>query len=129
MFQIVQINDRIRPVLVSMFDELGEPEQVLTPGSPSPLVVHEYMGQLTYVTMGEGYIALAGQTFELATDDLIVMAPGCEHSFLCPSGTLHLRHWHWPQELLATDRTILMGELRMGSTLAQATTSTDTEPA
>jgi quercetin dioxygenase-like cupin family protein len=107
MFQITKVSEELRPVLAGMLDELGEPAQVLTADSPHPLVVHRSMGQLTFVAGGNGYVSLAGQTHRLEPGDLIVMAPGCEHAFLCPAGLLHLRHWHWPQRLLDTDRAVL----------------------
>ena len=69
-----------------MFEELGEPIQVLTPDSERPLVVHRLMGQLTLVTRESGFASLQGETLTIRLGDLLILAPGCEHSFLCPVG-------------------------------------------
>ena len=108
MFQAQKVTDELRPILTTMFDALGEPPQVLTTQSPHPLVVHHVMGQITFVAAGTGLASLAGHTLELNPGDLFIMSPGCEHAFLCQGDDLHLRHWHWPQALLETDRTVLV---------------------
>lgn len=115
MFQLLKIDRGVLSALCDMFDELDEPVQVLTGESPRPLVVHRTMGQLTLVRAGRGYASLGGETLPIEAGDLLVMAPGCEHSFRCPSGELELRHWHWPQALLNTDRTILADTLDFGA--------------
>jgi mannose-6-phosphate isomerase-like protein (cupin superfamily) len=107
MFQLLKIEQHLTQALAEMFAELGEPAQALGPDSPHPLVVHGVMGQLTLVVSGTGFASLAGETFAIEPGDLIVMEPGCQHSFYCPVDELVLRHWHWPQALLDTDRVII----------------------
>ncbi|MEV6927298.1 AraC family ligand binding domain-containing protein [Dactylosporangium sp. NPDC051485] len=107
MFQYVRIDDAVLPALLDMFDRLGEGSQVLTADSPHPLVRHGTMGQLTLIRRGHGYITIAGHHQTIGPGDLFIMAPGCPHAFRCLDGELELGHWHWPQELLDTDREIL----------------------
>ncbi|MEU4283594.1 cupin domain-containing protein [Nocardiopsis dassonvillei] len=89
-----------------MFDELGEPAQRLTSHSPSPLVMHKHMSQLTVVAEGAGLICLDGSEMPIKKGDLAILSETCPHSFRA-TPELILRHWHWPQELLETDRLIL----------------------
>ncbi|MGH8902250.1 MAG: AraC family ligand binding domain-containing protein [Egibacteraceae bacterium] len=90
--------------LERMFDDLGEPPQVLTAASDRPIVVHRSVGQMTLITQGSGYALLGDQEFEVGRGDLLILAPGCEHAFHSPDKALILRHWHWPQAALADDR-------------------------
>ncbi|MBF6064435.1 AraC family ligand binding domain-containing protein [Nocardia terpenica] len=106
-FQRIRIDDALLPAVVEMFDELGEPVQVLTPDSDRPLVVHHIMGQVTLIAGGTGYVLMDDAEFAVGPGDLLVLSPRCRHSFYCPEGELTLRHWHWPQRELHTDRTIL----------------------
>lgn len=106
-YQRLRIDPDLLPALRDMFDELGEPVQVLTPDSARPLVVHSVMGQLTLIADGLGYALLDGAEFAVEPGDLLVLLPECRHSFYCPDGELTLRHWHWPQRELFVDRTIL----------------------
>jgi hypothetical protein len=117
-FQLVKCDDGIPEGVAQMLEELGEPQQVLTPDSPRPLVVHRVMGQMTLVVSGAGLALLAGRTVALAAGDLLILTPGCEHSFAAVSGDLQLRHWHWPQALLHEDRIILKEEAHFGALVA-----------
>ncbi len=120
MFKIVKCDNGIAAGLAQMLEELGEPHQVLTHDSPRPLVVHRVMGQMTLVVSGAGLAALAGQTVTLAAGDLLILTPGCTHSFAAIGGDLHLRYWHWPQALLHEDRTILEDEADFGPVVAES---------
>jgi mannose-6-phosphate isomerase-like protein (cupin superfamily) len=119
-FKIVKCDGGIFDGITQMLDELGEPRQVLNGASPRPLVVHRVMGQMTLVVSGAGLAQLAGETVSLSAGDLLVLTPGCEHSFAAIGGELHLRHWHWPQAMLLEDRTILKDEVDFGSVLAES---------
>ncbi|MGW0523243.1 cupin domain-containing protein [Crossiella sp. NPDC003009] len=113
MYQVVSIEEPMWPSLREMFDELGEPPQVLTRDSPHPLVVHEVMGQLTFVQEGSGFISLDGDERAVKAGDLLILSARCEHAFLSAvDGELVLRHWHWPAALLETDRKILTWDYR-----------------
>lgn len=118
MFKIVKCDDGIFDSIGQMLEELGEPPQVLAHDSPRPLVVHRVMGQMTLVVKGAGFAVLAARTVALAAGDLLILTPGCEHSFAAVGGDLHLRHWHWPQALLDQDRVILMDEADFGTVVA-----------
>lgn len=107
MFQQFAVQPALLRQLAAMFHELGEPAQVLTPDSPRPLVVHHVVSQLTLVVEGHGLGAFAGTVLELFPGTLLLLAPGCEHAFRAPRGQLVLQHWHWPQDHLASDRTIV----------------------
>ena len=119
MFKIVNCDGGIFDGIAQMLDELGEAHQVLTGDSPRPLVVHHVMGQMTLVASGAGLAQLGGQTVPLAAGDLLILTPGCEHSFAAIGGELHLRHWHWPQAMLHEDRTIVKEEADFGPVLAE----------
>jgi len=108
MFQALKVSDEMRSVLTTMLDALGEPPQVLTTDSPHPLIVHRVMGQITFVAAGTGLASLAGQAVELNPGDVFILSPNCEHAFRCQGDALELRHWHWPQALLETDRIVLV---------------------
>ncbi|GAB2961006.1 cupin domain-containing protein [Saccharothrix stipae] len=114
MFQRLRIEEPVLPAVREMFTHLGEPVQVLTPDSGRPLVVHHVMGQLTMIDRGTGYITVDGQAFPLTAGDLYVISPGTPHSFRSTGDELHLRHWHWPQHLLHTDREILLPHVEFG---------------
>ena len=88
-------------------DFLRSSWQVLTVDSDHPLVMHHSMGQLTLIRRGHGHIAINGHHRPISAGDLFIMAPGCPHAFRCLDGELELHHWHWPQELLLTDREII----------------------
>lgn len=118
MFKLVKCDNGISDGIAQMLEELGEPQQVLTHDSPRPLVVHRVMGQMTLVVKGAGLAILAGRTVALAAGDLLILTPGCEHSFTAVGGDLHLRHWHWPQALLHEDRTILKDEADFDTVVA-----------
>jgi hypothetical protein len=118
-FQFVNCDNGIADGIAQMLEELGEPPQVLTPDSPRPLVVHRVMGQMTLVVNGAGLALLAGRTVELTAGDLLILTPGCEHSFAAVGGDLQLRHWHWPQALLHEDRIILKEEADFATVVAE----------
>jgi mannose-6-phosphate isomerase-like protein (cupin superfamily) len=111
MHKLVSNEPETAAALAAMLRELGEPEQILTVESPRPLVVHRVMGQLTLVLGGHGLVSLDGDVKSLQQGDLLILAPGCEHSFAALDGALHLAHWHWPHELLDEDRTVLDEEV------------------
>ena len=94
---------------------------MLTGESGRSLVVHHRMGQLALVRRGRGYASLDGETISIEGGDLIIMAAGCKHSFMCPHDELELRHWHWPQALLHTDRTILVGTFDFSDAASRGT--------
>ncbi|MGH3829166.1 MAG: cupin domain-containing protein [Pseudonocardiaceae bacterium] len=123
MYQLLKIDHEVLPVLGGMFDELGEPIQVLTPESTRPLVVHHTMGQVTLVCRGRGHVSLDGESLPIKEGDLIIMAAGCEHSFMCTQGKLALRHWHWPRALLHADRVILVDTYDFGEATGRGTAS------
>jgi hypothetical protein len=104
--QVISIDSSLLPTLRDMFDNLGEPAQVLSVDSDRPLVLHSQMGQVTLVTSGYGYISLDGIERPIRVGSLAVLSKGCPHAFYTP-GHLELRHWHWPQALLSLDRTIV----------------------
>jgi mannose-6-phosphate isomerase-like protein (cupin superfamily) len=114
LFQLIKCGDDIFGTVTTMLDELGEAPQMLTRDSPRPLVVHRVMGQITLVLSGDGLARLAGRTVALAPGDLVILTPGCEHSFAAVGGDLQLRHWHWPQALLHEDRIILQDNVDLG---------------
>lgn len=118
MFKLVKCENGISGGLADMLDELGEPRQVLTPDSTRPLVVHRVMGQMTLVLSGSGLALVAGRTIALEADHLLILLPGCEHSFAATSEELHLRHWHWPRAVLDEDRTILRDDVAFAATVA-----------
>lgn len=111
MFQVVRCKPQIALDLAAMLDELGEPPQTLSSNSPRPLVVHRTMGQLTLVVGGRGQALLDNQVVALGSGDLLMMAPGCKHSFAAVDGDLRLRHWHWPQALRNKDRVIVSDQV------------------
>jgi hypothetical protein len=116
MHQLTRIDEAMLPTLAEMFGRLGEPPQTLTADSPQPLVIHRKMGQLTLVAAGAGYISLDGAEHMVQAGDLAVLSRDCPHAFRTDS-RLELRHWHWPQEYLETDRSILQAHysFRLGS--------------
>ncbi|MGH3885199.1 MAG: AraC family ligand binding domain-containing protein [Pseudonocardiaceae bacterium] len=118
MFKLVKCENGISDGIAQMLEELGEPPQVLTHDSPRPLVVHREMGQMTLVARGAGLAHLAGRTVALAAGDLLILTPGCKHSFAAVGGDLHLRHWHWPQALLNEDRSVLQDDVDFGPVAA-----------
>jgi len=106
-FQQFAVQPALLQHLAGMFQGLEEPAQVLAPESPRPLVVHRVVSQLTLVAEGRGVASLAGKELELSPGTLLLLAPGCEHAFGAAGGRLVLHHWHWPQDQLAADRTVL----------------------
>jgi mannose-6-phosphate isomerase-like protein (cupin superfamily) len=106
-YQRFRVAAPLRAELVRMFADLGEPEQMLTVDSPRPLVVHRAVGQLTFVAGGRGLAVLGGEQIAIEEGDLLLIAPGCTHSFHAPGPPLRLRHWHWPPAALADDRAVL----------------------
>lgn len=120
MFQHIKIELHLVAHLSNMFEELGEPAQVLDATSPHPLVIHYVVSQMSLVIAGSGYASLAGREISIATGDLLLLAPGCAHAFRTSGGDLVLRHWHWPQDRLADDRFILSNQHEFGSLPAHA---------
>jgi hypothetical protein len=106
LFQRFSVNSALGREMTRMFDELPEPLQVLLPDSPHPLVEHRIMGQLTAVVGGTGWVCTDGVEYEVSVGDLILIAPRCSHAFLARD-RLELRHHHWPQAQLDSDRYIL----------------------
>lgn len=110
MFQHIEVKPQLLAHLSRMFEELGEPAQILNAASPHPLVVHHVVSQMSFVVEGSGYASLAGQELSITAGDLLLLAPGCAHAFRSTVEDLVLRHWHWPQDRLAEDRFILDDE-------------------
>lgn len=106
-FQRLAVDEAMITEMERMFDDLGEPRQELTADSACPIVAHYAVGQMTFVAEGRGLALLADQEIEIARGDLLMLSPGCEHAFHAPDGTLVLRHWHWPQAALVSDRHIV----------------------
>lgn len=105
-YQKIRIDSSLIIELVRMFDELPETYQILDRTSPRPGVVHRTMGQLTFVASGQGRGMFNGERCELNAGDLILIGADCTHAFASDSEML-LRHFHWPQAALDTDRHIL----------------------
>lgn len=104
MYHITQIKPKMIITINEMFDHLGEEPQILTPNSPSPLVYHNVMGQMTFVVRGTGLGAFDGDIVPLSAGLVVYLAATCRHAFKSTSSELELRHWHWPPELLFSDR-------------------------
>lgn len=107
LFQRLAVDEAMIAEIGRMFDDLGESRQELTAASERPIVVHHSVGQMTFVAEGRGYALLADQEIEISRGDLLILRPGCEHAFHARDGALVLRHWHWPQATLASDRHIV----------------------
>ena len=100
----------LSPEMASVVKELmicskGE-LQILTDASPSPLVLHHILQQLTYVSAGRGTVLIGSATHQIHENTLVCIPPKTLHAFRSIDTELALLHWHWPQDM-PDDRVIV----------------------
>lgn len=95
---------------LDLYEKKGRYFHTITPADNSPLVVHRFTNQLTYVISGEGIVSLNGIEKKVQSKDFVFVEAGTTHSFVALSDELTLFHIHIPDEGRDSDRFIVSGD-------------------
>lgn len=95
---------------LDLYEKKGRYFHTLTPTDNSPVVVHRFTNQLTYVISGKGIVYLNGIRKKIQAKDCFFVEAGTKHSFVALSKELTLFHIHIPDEGRDIDRFILSGD-------------------
>ena len=93
------------------FLSINAERQELSENDEAPLVKHDLTNQITYVVKGEGIGMFGDEIRALSEGDVIMIPLSTPHSFKSKSKTMEMRHYHWPQDHLETDRIILRDDI------------------
>lgn len=95
---------------LASYEKKGRYFHTLTPNDNSPIVVHEFTNQLTYVISGNGIVFLDGTEKRICNKDCFFVEAGIKHRFVALSDELTLFHIHIPDEGRDEDRFIVSGD-------------------
>lgn len=104
-------NEAIKWFKNQFFLSINAERQKLSENDEAPLVKHNLTNQITYVAKGEGIGMFGDEIRTFSEGDVIMIPLSTPHSFKSRGKTMELLHYHWPQDHLETDRTILRDDI------------------
>ena len=82
----------------------------LQEGDNSPVVIHDYTNQLTYIVKGSGVAYLNGLKQKVRDGSIVLIEAGTTHRFVAEPGGLTMLHVHIPDSGRDNDRRVVEGD-------------------